>query len=196
MFDRPCAVSSSFITRMNSIHHFFDVVFIARKVGESTVARELAKRASFTAVHCGASAQSQCLVNHFWHVSPVVGQILQLLSSPIGNMNFPKKTQQNITTERMPQTVEQRWRGSWRTHPWRRNYHLLRLDLWVPPNPPNSNRQNLAGQNLTGSWYDVADFDWYLIHCRINWQRYGLSETWFRLDLLYNYIVNEVSDNL
>ena len=58
------------------------------------------------------------------------------------------------------------------------------------------NRQNLAGQNLTGSWYDAADFDWYLIHCCINWRWDGLSETWFRLDLLYNYIVNVVSDNL
>ena len=26
------------------------------------------------------------------------------------------------------------------------------------------NRENLAGQNLTGSWYDAADFDWYLIN--------------------------------
>ena len=60
----------------------------------------------------------------------------------------------------------------------------------------NPNRQFWAGQNLTDSWYDAADFDWYLIHCCINWRWDRLSETWFRLDLLYNYIVNVVSDNL
>ena len=36
--------------------------------------------------------------------------------------------------------------------------------IWWGP----ANRQNLAGQNLTGSWYDAADatehFGWYLIH--------------------------------
>ena len=43
--------------------------------------------------------------------------------------------------------------------------HQPRFDFCVPDRP-EKNRQNLAGQNLTGSWYDAADFDWYLIHCR------------------------------
>ena len=56
-------------------------------------------------VHCGASTQSWYFVEHFWHVPPDIGLILQLLCSQIGNRKFRKETKQNITTEWIPHSV-------------------------------------------------------------------------------------------
>ena len=42
-------------------------------------------------VHHGVSLHSRFFVEHFWHVPPAVGLILQLLCSPIGNWHFKKK---------------------------------------------------------------------------------------------------------
>ena len=84
-------------------------------------------------IHCGASTQSWCFVQHFWNVPQAVGLIVELLCSPIGqlsrecdskllsmgirgrgfvldclirNQNFWKKTKQNIVTEWRPHSVE------------------------------------------------------------------------------------------
>ena len=50
-----------------------------------------------TYVHSGASAQSWCFVKQFWNVPLAIGRIQQLLCSPIGIWNFPKKTKKTTT---------------------------------------------------------------------------------------------------
>ena len=56
---------------------------------------------------CVVTSQSWYFVKHFWNVPHATGLIQQLLCSPIGNRNFQRKTNQNITTERMPHCVHQ-----------------------------------------------------------------------------------------
>ena len=46
----------------------------------------------FAELHSGASPHSLSVVKYFLHVHPAVGLILQLMCSPIGNLNFRKKT--------------------------------------------------------------------------------------------------------